>query len=217
MDIKNYKTEIIKKRHSKSDFFLKVEVVGDTDVGKTSLIRKLITNEFDENYNPTKGYEFHSYLIKVNGTIIKFQIWDMCGEENYRPNLFRLYRNAHLGILVYSICSRESFDNLDNWIKQLRAHAPNSKIILLGNKNDLKDKRVVSYEEGKNIYEKYNLEYFTEISAFDDFSSPNFMEMGAISFYKDYENNGNDLSNSNMNESIMLIDDSNKKRERCCV
>ena len=95
-----YKTQIIKNIKAKCDLFAKIEVVGDLKVGKTSIVRRLIKNEFLEDYNATVGYEFNPYLIKVNNTIIKFQIWDMCGNDNYRSVLLNLYRNALLGILV---------------------------------------------------------------------------------------------------------------------
>jgi len=216
MDNKKYKTEIIKDINSKFDFFVKVEVVGDSEVGKTSILKKLINNEFDEEYTPTKGYEFSIYLIKVNNTSIKFQIWDMCGAENYRISLLQLYRNANLGILVYSITSRESFDNLENWIVKLREKAPLSKIILIGNKCDLEDQRKVSFEEGKEICEKYELEYFMETSAKQEIIS-NFMEIAAISLYKDYETNGNEISLGVLNESIMLNEYSQRdKNKKCC-
>ena len=137
-----YKTQIIRDIKAKTDLFAKVEVVGDLKVGKTSIIRRLIKNEYLEEYKATVGYEFNPYLIKVNNTIIKLQIWDMCGNDNYRSVLLNLYRNASLGILVYSVCSRESFNNLDNWISQLKKYAlPNSKIILIGNQCDDEKKR----------------------------------------------------------------------------
>ena len=133
----------------------------------------------------------------------------MCGNENYRSVLLNLYRNASLGILVYSVTSKESFNNLENWISQLKKYAlPGSKIILIGNKCDDEEKRVVSYEEGKEICEKNNLEFFMEVSAKNGFESPNFLELAAISLYKDYElhKDDNDMSLSLMNrgESIML-------------
>ena len=110
----------------------------------------------------------------------------MCGNENYRSVLLNLYRNASAGILVYSVCSRESFNNLENWITQLKKYAlPGSKIILLGNKNDDEENREVSYEEGKEICEKNNLEFFMEVSAKNGFESPNFLEMVAVILYKD--------------------------------
>ena len=140
----------------------------------------------------------------------------MSGADNYRISLLHLYRNATLGILVYSVCSRESFNNLENWIIQLKDKAPTSKIILLGNKCDEKEKREVSYEEGKEICEKYNLEYFMEISAKYNFNKLNFMEIGAISIYKEYIMNGSDISNRNLNESIMLNNQVKSNRNKCC-
>ena len=219
MENKKYKTEIIKNINTKFDAFIKAEVVGDSQVGKTSLLKKLIHKQFSEEYLSTKGYEFNIYLIKVNEKVMKFQIWDMCGAENYRVNLLRLYRNASLGILVYSICSLESFNNLENWIKQLRIKAPLAKIILLGNKIDLKDKREVSYKEGKEICDKYNLEYFMEVSAKNDLKGVNFMEIVAESLYKDIEKEeGNDVSYGIMNESIMLTNSVKGKNrfKKCC-
>ena len=218
----NYTTEIIKNKNTKNDLFAKVEVVGDLKVGKTSIIKRLIQNEFIENYTETVGYEYNPYLIKVNNKIIKFQIWDMCGNENYRSVLLNLYRNATLGILVYSVCSRESFNNLNIWIEQLKKFAlPNSKIILIGNKCDDEQNRQVSYEEGKQICEKNNLEFFLEVSAKNGFKSPNFLELAAISLYKDYELHKEDSVNSttlnNVDESIMLNADNSKSNvTKCC-
>jgi small GTP-binding protein len=220
MEDQNYKTEIIKNINTRNDLFAKVEVVGDLKVGKSSIIKRLINNEFTDQYIPTIGYEFNPYLIKVNNTIIKLQIWDMCGNENYRSVLLNLYRNATLGVLVYSVCSRESFDNLGNWIEQLKKYSlPNSKIVLIGNKCDDEKNREVTYEEGKKICEKYNLEFFLEISAKNGYSSPNFLELAAISMFKDYELHKDDSDNTynNKDESIML-DGSNytSKGGRCC-
>jgi small GTP-binding protein len=216
MDGKNYKAEIIQDKRTKFEFFVKVVVAGDCEVGKTAILKQLLKKEFISEYKPTKGYEFNIVLIKVNDTVIKFQIWDMCGAENYRISLLQLYRNANLGILVYSITSRESFDNLKNWIIKLRDKAPLSKIILIGNKCDLEDQRKVSFEEGKEMCEKYELEYFMEISAKREINN-NFMEIAAISLFKDYETNGNEMSLGVLNESVMLNDYSKRERiKRCC-
>ena len=218
METKNYKTEIIRNKNAKSDFFAKVVVVGDCEVGKTSILKKLINDEFKSDYTPTKGYEFNICLIKVNNMTIKLQIWDTCGEENYRTILLNLYRNSNFGILVYSITSRQSFNNLEDWIKKLRKKAPLTKIILLGNKSDENDKREVSYDEGKEICEKYNLEYFEEVSATNEFSSPNFIERAAICIFKDYETSGNDISGINGMSIMLDPKDFNKDNKRkCCI
>ena len=221
IDIQNYKTEIIKDVNTRNDLFAKVNIIGDAKVGKSTIISRLIKDKFKEEYSPTSGYEFSTYLIKVNNMVLKMQLWDMCGDENYRSALFNLYRNTVVGILVYSVCSRESFNNLETWITNLKKYAlPWSKLILLGNKCDDEDKREVSYEEGKKISEKYNLFFFMEVSAKEGFKSPNFLELAAISLYEDYENNkddDNDISATLLNrtESIMLA--GTRVKKKICV
>ncbi len=222
LDTTNYKTEIKTDINTKNDLFAKVEIIGDMKVGKSTILTRIIKNTFKEDYIPTEGYEFSTYLIKVNNTVLKMQIWDMCGNENYRSALFNLYRNAVVGILVYSVCSRESFNNLENWITRLKKYSlPWAKLVLLGNKCDDEGKRVVSYEEGKKICEKHNLLFFMEISAKEGFYSPNFLELVAINLYKDYENNKNDDNDisatlTNRTESIMLDGSMIRKKQKCC-
>ena len=92
-------------------------------VGKSTILTRIIKNTFKEDYIPAEGYEFSTHSIKVNSAVLKKQIWDMYGNENYRSALFNLYRNPFVGILVYSVCSRESFNNLENWITNLKKYA----------------------------------------------------------------------------------------------
>ncbi len=222
IDTQNYKTEIIKDLNTRNDLFAKVEIIGDVKVGKSTILSRITKDTFREEYSPTVGYEFSTYLIKVNNIVLKMQLWDMCGDENYRSVLFNLYRNTVVGILVYSVCSRESFNNLETWITNLKKCAlPWSKLILLGNKCDDEEKREVSYEEGKKICDKYDLLFFMEVSAKEGFSSPNFLELAAISLYQDYENNkenDNDISATLLNrtESIMLAGTRVRKKDTCC-
>ena len=222
IETSNYKTEIISDINAKNDLFAKVEIIGDVEVGKSAILKRIMKDTFREEYIPTIGYEFNPYLIKVNNTVIKLQIWDMCGNENYRSVLLNLFRNAVVGILVYSITSRESFNNLENWITRLKKYSlPWAKLVLLGNKCDDEGKRVVSYEEGKKICEKHNLLFFMEISAKEGFYSPNFLELVAINLYKDYENNKNDDNDisatlTNRTESIMLDGSMIRKKQKCC-
>jgi small GTP-binding protein len=222
IDTQNYKTEIIKDLNTRNDLFAKVEIIGDVKVGKSTILSRITKDTFKEEYSPTIGYEFSTYLIKVNNIVLKMQLWDMCGDENYRSVLLNLYRNTVVGILVYSVCSRESFNNLETWITNLKKCAlPWSKLILLGNKCDDEEKREVTYEEGKKICDKYDLLFFMEVSAKEGFNSPNFLELAAISLYQDYENNkenDNDISATLLNrtESIMLAGTRVRKKDTCC-
>lgn len=213
-----YKTEIITDMKIKNNFFAKVEVVGDSKVGKTSIIKRLINNTFTDDYNPTKGYEFFSYMVKIDGKYIKFQIWDMSSEEDYRPALLNLYRNAHVGILVYSIADYNSFKNLEKWIKDLKNSAPDSKIILIGNKSDLDEDRTVSFDEGKDICKKYNLDLFLEMSSKEEIQSPNFIEKISSLLYEEFLFAPSTSILQEKSESIRLDNTSlNKRQRKCCT
>jgi small GTP-binding protein len=222
MDInkyKNYKIKIIENaNNSKLDYlFSKILVVGDCKVGKSSLIKRITSNKFDPNYKPTKGYEFYNYMVKIDDTYVKLQVWDMCGDEKYLPALLNLYRNASIGILVYSINDYNSFQNLDTWITQLKKNAPvNNKIILIGNKSDEDGNKEVTYDDGKKICQKYNLELFMEVSAKDGIQSPNFLEIAAVNIYEEHLQHGDEMDTTNNNESINLGTVSGKQKFRCC-
>ena len=222
MDInkyKNYKIKIIENaNNSKLDYlFSKILVVGDCKVGKSSLIKRITNFKFDPNYKPTKGYEFYNYMVKIDDTYVKLQVWDMCGDEKYRPSLLNLYRNASIGILVYSINDYNSFQNLDTWITQLKKNAPvNNKIILIGNKSDEDGNKEVTYDDGKKICQKYNLELFMEVSAKDGIQSPNFLEIAAVNIYEEHLQHGDEMDTTYNNESINLGTVSGKQKFRCC-
>lgn len=223
MDIKknktNYKTQIIDNFNISHDMLSKVEILGDCQVGKSSISKQLSKNSFSSEYTPTSGYKIYPYVIKIEDKYIKFQIWDMCGKETYRTPLFNLYRNSNLGILVYSITDCKSFKNLDNWIIEMKKSSPSTKIILLGNKCDEEEKRQVTYNEGKEICQKYNLEFFMEISAKKGFSSPNFLEIASINLYEEFLLLGDKTDSTcfNMSESVRLSDEEDiKKSIRCC-
>lgn len=220
----NYRIELIKlgpKENKKSDIFGKVEVIGDLGVGKTSLNERLIKDIFNENYKPTEGYEFYSYLVKINNIIVQFQIWDMSGKENYRSALFNLYRNAAVGILVYAVNNKKSFENCEEWIKQMKEYGPSSnKIFLIGNKNDDEQNRQVDFSKGQELCNKYGLDLFMEVSAKNGFSKPNFMDIAATKLYEDYlvYKDDYDYSFDMQNKSILLksADYEIEQKKKCC-
>ena len=97
--------------------------------------------------------------------IIKFNNWDMTGKEIYRDFVLGFLREASLIILVYDITNRKTLDNIDTWIKYIKSITEKSKIILVGNKSDLQDERVVTEEEVKEKYESNHLTEFMECSS----------------------------------------------------
>ena len=150
--------ELLPENYSKFDLSFKLIVIGDSGVGKSCLTTMATKNIFEESYSATIGFEFFTFNIKLNGKIIKLQIWDTCGQELYRSLITNFYRNSSLAIIVYNVTDRNSFENVDLWFKELRTHSnPNVKVFLIGNKIDLEDQRKVQTEEGVKYAEQYKI------------------------------------------------------------
>ena len=212
--------ETLPEDYAQYDLSFKMIVIGDSGVGKSCLTTKAVKNKFEEFYQATIGFEFLTFNLKMNETVVKLQIWDTCGQEVYRSLISNFYRNSSLAVLLYAIDNRDSFINVDNWLKELKGQAnPDVKIMIVGNKCDLEDERKVSIEEGKEFKEKNNLNYFMEASAKTGFNAKNVLIEAAKILYRDYlvnknlyDNDGDSIDNikvKNM-ESITV------KKKGCC-
>ena len=226
-NIKDLKYEILPNDVSESDLSFKVIVIGDCYVGKSCLTSKATKNIFNSNYNATVGFEFFTFNIKINKKVIKLQIWDTCGQELYRSLITNFYRNSSLAIMVYSIISKESFDNVEMWLRELRSHSnPDVKVFLIGNKIDLEAEREVTTEQGENFYKQNHLNLFLESSAKTGFNSQNIFIKAAEILFEDFtkyqdENSSNDngSTNENNNNNKQRLDNyknGNKKKKACC-
>ena len=151
---------------SQSDNFInfKIIIIGDSGVGKSSLLKRAVKNTFNESYQATIGFEFLLMHYKVNDLKLKLQIWDTCGQEMYRSLVQGFYHNTSLAIIVYDINKKDSFQGLEIWLKDLKQHTQEDiPIFIVGTKNDLD--RNVTQEEVKNFKEEKCLIYFAECSA----------------------------------------------------
>ena len=186
MSNSDIKYEIIRDQNQ-YDLCFKIIVIGDSGVGKSCLVIRAIKNYFEDLYAPTVGFEFLSFNIKVDGQLIKLQIWDTCGQEAYRSLINSFYRNSSLAILVYSIDSKESFENLEKWLNDAKTQAnPDLKIILIGNKVDLEDKREVPKEKGEQFCQEHKLNFFMETSAKTGFNAQNLFIKAGILLYEEH-------------------------------
>jgi small GTP-binding protein len=151
------------------ELIYKVILIGDQNVGKTSIIQKLVTKYFNKKYNSTIGFDIFYYRVKINDKIIKLNIWDTCGMKDFFSCTKNIFTDVALAIIAYSIDSRESFDNLEGWINTLKANSsPNVLKFIVGNKCDLVDEREVQKDEGEKLKNDNNYNFFIETSAKDD-------------------------------------------------
>ena len=147
------------------DMIFKIVLIGDTSVGKTNILSKYLSNEFDPDSKATVGVEFGTRDFKIENNTVKVQIWDTAGQERYRSITNAYYKGAKGSLLVYDITNPKTFENVDKWLSDLKTNAEEKiSVVLVGNKTDLESERKISLEQGKEKAELFKLA-FIETSA----------------------------------------------------
>jgi Ras-related protein Rab-1A len=143
----------------------KILLIGNSSVGKSSLLLRFVDDAWSDIFVPTIGVDFKVRTLKINNNLIKFQIWDTAGQERFKNITANYYRGAHGILVLYDITDIDSFKNLNNWLMEIEKNA-NSNIvkILIGNKSDLSNMRKVSFQEGEDFAEEHGMK-FIETSA----------------------------------------------------
>ena len=147
------------------DYLFKVLLIGNSSVGKSSLLLRFVDNQWSDLFVPTIGVDFKIRTMEIDNKNVKLQIWDTAGQERFKNITASYYRGAHGIFVVYDISDTVSFKNINNWLIEIEKNAnKNVYKILVGNKCDLEDKRTVSYQQGKELAETYGMQ-FIETSA----------------------------------------------------
>ena len=148
MNKKNIQIEEVTSSEIKEEYKLKIVIVGDSGVGKTNLVKRFISNTYNANSKATVGVEFISKSYKINDHIFKIEIWDTAGQERYKSITAAYYKGAKGALVVYDTTNKETFYNVDRWISEIKEKSvPEIKIMIIGNKMDLKSRREVKLEE----------------------------------------------------------------------
>ena len=151
---------------AEQDFTFKFIIVGNAYVGKSNISYRFIKGTFCEKYHATVGLDFAYKTLKIGNKTYKIQIWDTAGQECFKSIARGYYKNSACALIVYDITKSDTFNNVITWVEECKRNGPSTiTMVLVGNKIDLKDKRVVSYEEGQDFAEKNNMLFF-ETSAF---------------------------------------------------
>lgn len=150
------------------DMQIKLLMIGDSGVGKTCLLLRYANDSFSPTFITTIGIDFKIKNIEIDNKRVKLQIWDTAGQERFRTITTSYFRGAQGIVLVYDVTDRRSFESIRNWISQIQQHADvHVNKILVGNKCDMLDEKVVSTEEGKKLAEEFNMQFW-ETSAKND-------------------------------------------------
>ncbi len=199
--------------NSDFDFLIKIVLLGDSSVGKTNLVLRFTLNTFSINTATTIGYDYKAKNILLNKSkkIAKLQIWDTAGQEKYMALNKNVFLRMDGVILVYDITSLSSFQNINKWIEIIKESNDNLPLILVGNKIDKEDERIISSKEGKNLADEYKMNFF-ETSALN---GKNVDEV-FIKFANEVFEYMQKKTENNDNFSITKKDIKKKKKKKCC-
>ena len=147
---------------SETEYVFKVLLLGDSEVGKSCFLMRYSDNVFVENYITTIGLDYKLKTVRLdNGKTIKVQLWDTAGQDKYRTIAKNYYKGSHGILLLYDITKLSSFDNIREWIRDIKEEVDENAILfLIGNKIDLTDKRIISKEKGTELAEEYKIPFF---------------------------------------------------------
>ncbi|KAL0210322.1 hypothetical protein RCL1_004758 [Eukaryota sp. TZLM3-RCL] len=149
------------------DYLYKIVLIGNSGSGKSCLLSRFTRDEFIKECKSTIGVEFATRSLQIDGITIKAQVWDTAGQERYKAITSAYYRGAVGALLVYDITKRPSFENVSQWLEELKSHADhNIVVMLIGNKCDLTFARAVTAEEAADYARRNDLS-FLETSALD--------------------------------------------------
>ena len=191
---------------------IQIILVGESGVGKTSLIRRYTNNIFNSNHLETIGIEFYNREEKINNKIIQIKFWDTAGQEIFHSLTKNFYRKADGIIIVYDITNKESFERIQDWIKSIYDNTDTYKeiqMIIVGNKIDLEEMREVTKEDGIKIGKYYEIDFY-EASAKNAEGVNNFMIKIIRDILNNKVNNRNTINIKNYKNGIYGEDNGTK-------
>ncbi|KYQ92203.1 hypothetical protein DLAC_11678 [Tieghemostelium lacteum] len=169
----------IVSEHNREEILYKIILVGDSGVGKSSILVRFTDNTFQPHFSPTLGVDFNVKTInsKETGQTIKLQLWDTAGQERFKSITQTFYRGSHGVILVYDVTYPKSFERCKSWVEEINSNTQDGMIIILvGNKSDLSSQRKISTEQGQQLADSLNIK-FLETSAKENFGVTQVFDM----------------------------------------
>ena len=153
-------------------------------VGKSCLLARVMDNEFKLEHQVTIGVEFGSFVIRLDGKIVKLQIWDTAGQESFRSITRIFYRGANCVFLCYDITRQETFTNVQDWLKEIKQHATQDVVVyLIGNRVDQEDLREVQKQAAVDYCKANKIDKFFETSALTGFNVEDVFSLAAKELY----------------------------------
>ena len=212
---------------SQYDHLFKILLIGNSSVGKSSLILQFVDHSFNEIFVPTIGVDFKIQTLDIDGKKVKLQIWDTAGQERFKNITAAYYRGAHGVMLVYDVTENDSFKNLNNWLIEIEKNANKNVVkLLVGNKIDLEDNRKVTYQQGMEFAESNGMSFIETSVKNNSNVTEAFEKLGReimiLTANEKEKNIGGNKKKNNIDlgktkENIQInTDNSNKNKKSCC-
>ena len=195
---------------------LPLMLLGDGQVGKTSLILRLTGNEFNDSQLTTVGKESYIQQVNLHGYDLKMKIWDTAGQERFKSMSVQVIKTSDAVILVYSVNEKKSFNSLDMWLNKLSETSDLSKkpIIIIGNKCDIdQSKRQISFEEGKQYAESKGYHFYETSAKTGENVEKAFNDIFE-QLYTCFEEEI--TGKSKYNKGGVTLNGQNEKKKKCC-
>ena len=163
------------------DYIFKVLLLGNSDVGKSSLLLRFAESVWNDSFVPTIGVDFKVKTVEIGDKKVKMQIWDTAGQERFRNVVSTYFRGSNGILLIYDITNKDSFKNLESWLIEIEKNASENVLkILIGNKCDLESERGITKEEGQAFANRNGMQFIETSAKMDTNVSEAFLTLGKL-------------------------------------
>ncbi|KAG0418284.1 Ras-related protein Rab-35 [Dictyocoela roeselum] len=190
------------------DYLFKIVLIGDSGVGKTSLLSRYTENTFLSNYISTIGVDFKIKTIELDQKTIKLQIWDTAGQERFRTITSGYYRGSHAIFIVFDYENPESLGNISTWVAEIRKHTDSTLLVVLGNKVD--GNIAVSEDRVRDALSANNINHFFKVSAKENIGIDVVFNFVCNELIKTNKFDPNKFANQSVNLR-------KEKKKMCCI
>lgn len=192
------------------DYLYKLVLIGDSGVGKSSIIMQYVDGIYDDIFISTIGVDFKTHTVHTNDKITKIQIWDTAGQDRFRSITNSYYRGANCIIIVFDVTDINTFHNVNKWLIDIKKYNNTNHIYLIGNKSDMEKNREVEYDVAMRYATKNDMLYFETSAKKNVNLNDTFIKI----VQKLIESNNS--SNYSVNDKQIILNSSPKNTNYCC-